>query len=94
MEDILLILKRIDKQTIEHLSMTAISGFLVSLYLVFSKDLVNLFKGNFILEFALIFLMISIIGYYIHNLRKYFLRGKFSVALFLFVGIVSYMILK
>lgn len=55
MKDILLILKRIDKQTIEHLSMSAISGFLVSLYLVFTRDTVTLFKGNFFLGFALIF---------------------------------------
>jgi len=94
MKNILLILNRIDKQTIEHLSMSAISGFLISLYLVFSKDVVTLFKENFFLGFALIFLTISIMSYYIQNLRKYFLRDKFSVALFLFVGTVSYVILK
>ncbi len=94
MKIILTKLKSINKQTVEQLFMSAISGLLVSRYLVFSLDVVNSFKGNFFLGFALMFLTIYIISYYIKNLRKYFLQGEWPMALFIFTAIASYFIFK
>ena len=94
MKNMPLILKKIDKQRIEQLLMSIISGFLVSLYFVFLKKLVILFRENLFLEFTLVFLTFYIINYYIQNLRKYFLSDKLAIILFLFVGVISYIILK
>ena len=94
MRNIFSILKEIDKQRIEQLFMSITSGFLVSLYLIFTRNIIIPFRWNFFFDIMLVFLTYCIISYYIQNLRKYFLKDKVAITLFLFIGIISYMILK